>query len=95
VTNEALTTCEGFLGDIASIKLTGVIMFETNYAKKPSIAMVRAHVCKALNSGYEEIVLTWGENEITISKTHYGLFGSGWIGKISGQDLANEFIMTT
>jgi hypothetical protein len=95
VTNEAPTNCGGFLGDIASVKLTGVIMFGTIYAKKPSITTVRAHVRKGLNSGHEEIVLTCGENEITIIKTHYGLVGSGWIGKISGQDLANEFIMTT
>jgi len=37
VTSEALTNCEGFLGDIASIKLTGVIMLVFDYTSKKEL----------------------------------------------------------
>ena len=37
MTSEALTICEGFLGDIASVKLTGIIMLVFNYTSKKEL----------------------------------------------------------
>jgi hypothetical protein len=34
--------------------------------------------------------LSWGENRIDIERGAWGWSGRGWIGRNSGQDLANE-----
>lgn len=66
-----------------------------DYTTKPSKPTLVAAIRKALNSGASTVTLQWGENEIEIERGPWGLMGSGWIGKNGGQDLANEFKMTT
>jgi hypothetical protein len=68
-------------------------MIEIDYTKKPSKPSLVAAIRKALSAGHDFIRLTWGENQITIEKTPYGLTGRGWIGRNGGQDLAELFRM--
>jgi hypothetical protein len=68
-------------------------MFTIQYNHKPSKPTIIACVRKALNNKSDYIIIIWGENQITIEKTIYGLIGSGWIGKNSGQDIAQLFKM--
>ena len=63
------------------------------YTKKPSKPMLVAATRKALNAGHDFVQLIWGENQIIIEKTPYGLMGLGWIGKNGGHDLAQLFKM--
>ena len=70
-------------------------MLNLNYINKPSKPTLIAAIRKALNNGETFIQLTWGENQITIERGQWGLTGAGWLGKNGGQDLANEFKMTT
>ncbi|CAB4240958.1 hypothetical protein UFOVP56_40 [uncultured Caudovirales phage] len=70
-------------------------MTQIEYTNKPSKPTLMAAIRKALNAGETFIYLAWGENWITIAKDQWGLFGTGWIGEIGGQDLANAFKMTT
>lgn len=63
---------------------------QVNYTNKPNIKTLKAAIVKALNSGSHTIFLVWGENQITIEKTVWGLTGSGWIGRNGGQDLAQS-----
>jgi hypothetical protein len=65
-------------------------MLEIEYTKKPSGPTLRAAIRKALNDGETWVQLTWGENQITVERTAWGLFGQGWIGRHGGQDLADE-----
>jgi hypothetical protein len=66
-------------------------MHHIEYNKKPSIATIRADVKKALLKGSQWIRLAWGENQITLERGAYITWiGYGWIGKHSGQDLADE-----
>jgi hypothetical protein len=67
-------------------------MFEIEYTKKPSVTTLRAAIRKAVQAGNTFIQLTWGENQITIERmgAHGKWFGSGWIGRNGGSDLANE-----
>lgn len=65
------------------------------YTNKPSKPTLMAAIRKALNTGHTLITLTWGENQIVIEKSQWGLLGRGWIGKNGGQDLAHAFRMTT
>lgn len=65
------------------------------YTNKPSKPTLVAAIRKALNARETLITLQWGENQITIEKSQWGLFGTGWIGKNGGQDLANAFRMTS
>ena len=64
-----------------------------NYNSKPSKTTIIACIKKALNTGTRHIYIQWGENMIEIEKTQFGLMGSGWIGKNSGQDIAQLFKM--
>jgi hypothetical protein len=66
-------------------------MVQIEYTNKPSKPTLLAAIKKALSKGETWIQLTWGENQITIEKTQYGMMGQGWIGKNGGQDLANLF----
>ena len=68
-------------------------MFEINYTNKPSKTTLKANIIKALNNGKTYIVIRWGENQITIDKTVYGLIGQGWIGKNGGDDIARSIMM--
>lgn len=61
-----------------------------DYTNKPSITTLKAAIKKATKAGKTFIVLTWGENQITIERTEWGWVGRGWIGRNSGHDLANE-----
>jgi hypothetical protein len=70
-------------------------MQHIEYTNKPSKPTLMAAIRKALNAGETVIQLTWGENWIIVEKDQWGLFGSGWIGKNSGDDLAAAFKMTT
>lgn len=70
-------------------------MLDIEYTNKPSKPTLVAAIRKALNKGADWVQLTWGENQITIERTPWGLMGRGWIGKNGGQDLANEFKMKT
>jgi hypothetical protein len=65
-------------------------MIEIEYTKKPSGPTLRAALRKALNTGAPGVALIWGENQITVERTPYGLDGHGWIGRHGGQDLAAE-----
>lgn len=68
-------------------------MIEIDYTKKPSKPTLVAAIRKALSAGHDWVQLTWGENQITIERTQWGLIGRGWIGKNGGQDLAQLFKM--
>ena len=68
-------------------------MIEIDYTKKPSKPTLVAAIRKALSAGHDWVQLTWGENQITIERTQWGLIGRGWIGKNGGQDLADLFKM--
>jgi hypothetical protein len=61
------------------------------YERKPSKPTLVAAIRKALNNGADFVQLVWGENQITIEKTQWGLTGHGWIGKNGGHDLAQLF----
>lgn len=66
-------------------------MKSTEYTKKPSIVTIRADIRKALHAGAQFIVLSWGENQITLERGAYITWiGRGWIGKHGGHDLADE-----
>ena len=67
-------------------------MHEIDYTNKPSVTTLRAAIRKAAAAGKTFIVLTWGENQITVERSPYGpqWLGHGWIGRNGGQDLANE-----
>jgi hypothetical protein len=65
-------------------------MHAIQYTKKPSITTLRAAIRKAAAAGNTFIVLTWGENQISLERDTHGWFGHGWIGRSSGQDLAHE-----
>lgn len=67
-------------------------MIEVDYTKKPSVTKLRAAIKKAVSQGATSIVLTWGENQIAIefNGSNDKWFGSGWIGRNGGYDLANE-----
>jgi hypothetical protein len=66
-------------------------MFAIEYTNKPSKPTLCAAIKKAIAKGETFIQLTWGENQITLSKYSGGWDGRGWIGKHGGQDLANLF----
>lgn len=68
-------------------------MIQIDYANKPSKPTLVAAIRKALNKGANFVQLTWGENQITIEQTQWGLVGHGWIGKNGGHDLAALFRM--
>ena len=63
---------------------------QIEYTKKPSIATLRAAIRKAAAAGHDFVILTWGENQISLEHAPHGWFGRGWIGRSSGQDLARE-----
>ena len=65
-------------------------MIDIEYTKKPSIITLRAAIKKAAAKGEAWLRLTWGENQIILEKTQWGWTGHGWIGRNSGQDLAEE-----
>ena len=71
-------------------------MHEIDYTKKPSITTLRAAIRKAAAAGHDFLILTWGENQITLERVAYAggyrpqWVGTGWIGRSSGQDLAQE-----
>lgn len=75
-------------------------MIEIDYTKKPSIVTIRAAVRKAVAAGETFIVLTWGENQITLERVNYAggyrpqWIGRGWIGRTGGQDIATEIEIT-
>lgn len=71
-------------------------MIEIDYIKKPSAPTLRAAIRKAIATGETCIRLTWGENQISIDLVESNPWyrsewaGYGWIGRNSGQDMANE-----
>ena len=65
-------------------------MIEIDYTNKPSITTLRAAIRKAAAAGNVFISLQWGENRILIEHTQWGWTGTGWIGRNSGHDLAQE-----
>lgn len=69
-------------------------MIEINYTKKPSITTLRAAIRKSIAAGADFVQITWGENQITIERTQWGIVGRGWIGRTGGQDLAHELEIT-
>jgi hypothetical protein len=70
--------------------LKGKIMIEIEYTNKPSAPTLRAAIRKAVAAGKTWMQLSWGENRIDIERGAWGWSGRGWIGRNSGQDLANE-----
>ena len=60
------------------------------YTKKPSFVQINCAVRDARARGDSWIELSWGENLIVLDKTPSGWIGRGWIGKSSGQDIADR-----
>ena len=60
------------------------------FARKPTAALITAHIIAGLKARDREIELRWGENWIEVIWTPHGLIGHGWIGKHSGQDIAES-----
>jgi hypothetical protein len=60
------------------------------FAARPTAALIRAHIIAGLQARDRIIDLRWGENWIEVEWTPYGLIGHGWIGKHSGQDIADD-----
>ena len=63
--------------------------------RAPSGPQIKAHIKKAAAAGHDWIQLSWGENQITLEKRadngFFGpWFGSGWIRRTGGDDLARE-----
>jgi hypothetical protein len=58
--------------------------------RKPSKAQVMKHVRGLVKDGWTDIHVIWGENRIEIENIHGYWYGSGWIRKMSGYDLAKE-----
>lgn len=56
--------------------------------KKPSQKQVINKVTDLLNSGFSQIVISWGENALDFEVSHNELIGWGWIKNISGHDTA-------
>jgi len=58
--------------------------------RKPSKAQVLKHVRTLVKDGWTYIHVYWGENRIEIENINGYWYGSGWIRKMSGYDLAKE-----
>ena len=58
--------------------------------RKPSKAQVMKHVRGLVKDGWTDIHVIWGENQIEIENINGYWYGSGWIRKMSGYDLAKE-----
>ena len=63
--------------------------------RAPSKNQIMSHIRRAMSDGHTTIMLVWGENEISIEKRFYNdffgsWFGSGWIRKVGGDDIAQE-----
>ena len=58
--------------------------------RKPSKAQVMKHVRGLVKDGWTDIHVIWGENRIEIENINGYWYGSGWIRKMSGYDLAKE-----
>lgn len=65
-------------------------MFYCEYTRKPSFVQINCAVRDARRKGESFILLSWGENQITLEKTAYGWDGQGWIGKTGGSDIAQK-----
>jgi len=65
----------------------GMVM---DFARKPSRPQIMALVKRALSTSSVSLTITWGENELSIKFSAYGWTGEGWIGKIGGQDIADQ-----
>lgn len=63
------------------------INFESKPSKAKIVKLIKMHFMHHRASNLE---FYWGENNITIEGDKNALFGYGWIGKISGQDIAHE-----
>lgn len=61
-----------------------------DFAKKPTAAQITAAIKTALSRRDRAVDIRWGENWIEVIWTPHGLIGSGWIGKHSGQDIAEN-----
>jgi hypothetical protein len=67
------------------------MIVERLFENKPSIVTIKSNIRKAITNGADFIILRWGENQIDIERSAYGYWmGRGWIGRNSGQDIANE-----
>lgn len=60
--------------------------------RKPSKAVIMRTLAEYLKQGGKCFSITWGENslDLTWHNNNNRWYGSGWIGKIGGDDLANE-----
>jgi hypothetical protein len=60
--------------------------------RAPSVTQVRARVRNAVAMGHDTIRIEWGENSIDLEFSEYlaAWTGSGWIRRISGDDIARE-----
>lgn len=69
--------------------------YDINYSKKPSITTLRSSIKKAVKRKATFIQLIWGENLIKIDQSPFNgrWLGSGWIGRNSGYELAQELNM--
>lgn len=66
------------------------MIMEHEYKTKPSVVTLMATIKKAITNGADFIILSWGENQITVELTEYGWIGLGWIGKNGGNDLVRK-----
>lgn len=67
-------------------------MYQHDFARKPSFVSINCVIRNARAKGATHLQLTWGENQLSLQKLAYaGWIGYGWIGKSSGQDIAQKF----
>jgi len=66
------------------------MIIERDFINKPSIVTIKSTIRKAVAQGGTFIIIRWGENQINIEQSQWGWCGRGWIGRIGGQDIANE-----
>ena len=67
------------------------MLYEREFTGRcPSKGQVLKEIKEGINLGAEVIILAWGENGIHVQKYNNRYMGSGWIKRISGQDLVDE-----
>lgn len=71
-------------------------IYEREYTRKPTLRIARDEALFAITSPmkYDAVHLSWGENLLEFELYNGQWIGSGWIGSISGQDIADDYNKT-
>lgn len=64
------------------------MIVEKQFSHKPSFVSINCTVRDAIKKQANYIIIQWGENQITLELSSHGWFGTGWIGRIGGDDIA-------